>query len=377
MSNPVYVYGFKPAAATPNDLYGEHVIDGIHRVLDSTNPHHWTVESTEASILPGTLYSGIVISNTLTNHKLSFYAGTRTSNKRTVFCQLHPEVPLGRTIRPSDGLMDDGNPNPYASPPCSIVGNNFESGTFGGLNGAGTTETAWSILNFAVSIAEYSHVIELHDAILILLRKHLTSGTANLHYGGCHAGKILVADNDSDSDIGIDGSGIITGVLIGGNSDRYAINYQRNTNNSYIATGLNRTSIIRIGSESWSTIATANQVNIYGTTPVIIVMDITTNVSSLSLGTSTPPSRFVPYEIRNRNSDYTGSQIGYLKYLRQTSAYVGQVGITSGVTKYDTDTIPYSLSWIHYNSLSPTNSFAISSNTIYPWNFDGPVNVDP
>lgn len=394
----VYVYGFKPTgAATPADLTGDHVITGIRRCLNYSTPpapHYWTVQSEQSS--GGGLYSGIVVHNATTGQRISFISGTRVTNKRTVFCQLHPEIPTGATgISALNGTVvggpSNGLQNPYASPRSpappaansgqgvSILGNVLLSGNYYGLNGAGNSPNDFTVSTSAMTVAFHSYVVELEDALLIMLRRHFTVATNNLIYGGCLAGKILVPDNESDADLveagnGIDRSGIVAGIWSAASSNYYAMTYNDAFNANYDPP----TSWLRVSRESWTSFTLSNSVIINTTTTPIDVLGLTTatSVSSFPLGPVGGPRRFNPYAVRARPAANLGAQVGHLKYVRQLPERVDESTIQSGGLKYDTGITPNSLSWIHFASAFGTSQSG-ALNTVFPWRFGGSVNVDP
>lgn len=390
----VYVYGFKPTgAATPADITGDHVITGIRRCLNQSTPpdgHYWTVESEQPS--GGGLYSGIVVHNATTGQRISFISGTRATNKRTVFCQLHPEIPLDATgISASDGSVVggalNGQQNPYASPRSpeppaansgqgvSILGNVFLSGNYYGLNGAGNSPGDFTVSTSAMTVAYHSYVVELEDALLVMLRRYFTSATDNHTYGGCLAGKILIPDNESDADLvgagdGIDGSGIVAGIWGAASTNYYSLTYQ----DSFTAAYDPPTSWMRLSRESWTSCTLSNSVIVSNLTTVD-VLSATGGTSTLPLGPIGGPRRFNPYAVRARPAVNLGAQVGHLKYIRQLPEYINQTSIVSGNTKYNTGITPDSLSWIHYSSAFGSTQSG-SLNTVFPWRYDGPIIVD-
>jgi hypothetical protein len=380
----VYVYGFKPIpAALPTDLIGDHVIDAIVRCLNyggayPAGNHYWQVDATQATASPvGTLYSGLVVRNPSTGHRISFVSGVRIINKTTVYCQLHPEIPSDATgINPADGNVVggtyDGLPNPYASPSSSIHGNVFRSSNYYGLNGSGvSTANSYNTPGGAMTVTEYSYLVELEDALMLLTRRHLTSGTNNLSHGGLLAGSIIRADNESDASIGIDGTAIVSGIWSASTSSNY---YSLGYNDTF--SWGDPTTWIRVGSQTWNSMTLSNSA-LYSLGTGTYVLYTNTNVSLLSLGPPLPAApRLVPFAVRARPDVNLGAQVGQLKYIRQVPNAINESTIVSGTSKYDTGISPNSISWIHYCS-SYGSGQANSLNVVFPWSFGGPVAVDP
>jgi hypothetical protein len=359
------------------------VIDGIKRVLESVaNPHYWIIEPNglnPSSILPGS-FDGIVIRNTNTNQILSLNAGTQPNvNDYTIFCRLHPEIPAGRTIDPSNGKMDNGDPNPYSteSSPINVGSTGVD---YYALNGAGNAVNSLAVTSSAVSIVKHSYLIELPDAIIILLtRRVLVSGSEPVNqyfhfYCGCMAGKILAPDHDESP---VDGSGLLVGIGAAGLSSNI---FMIAKTYSVI-----RKSVIRINNAGlatdWDQPILTNSVIIEGTTPTLHVGDLNTawalnpaNVlpTARPLGFNSSYNRFVPYTVEGN----TAGALGYLKYMRHINSWITNdtTGFVSGVTKYLV-TPSSSKRWIHYVPSTPGSNFAL--NTVFPWSVEDPVLIDP
>lgn len=274
------VYKFVPGAGA---LSGAKVVDGVWRVLDSSNPHHWTISAyTAGSTITIASASGQTVRITAQAENCTVY------------------------------YSPDGNP-----------ANESTGSRMGGGNA-----TYDFVSTFSPSSDE-AFVVELEDAITVTTMR--LSGASTLPDSlamSFHAGRIYSAHNRNDTTLE---HGVLAGICGVYNGSTWMwLNTNTTTNGT-------TQSLVWTGGATWMTVCTPLDINRH--------LRQASQVPMLAnVGDAIATERLVPVPVCGPVSGTTGGHFGYTRYYRARATGYGGAVTNTTVIPSATDA---NIAWRH------------------------------